>query len=207
MKRGLCRFNRIRFSRYAYFIRDDIPSSFETKFKVLWCRDLTRLEAFVGPSFARSNLPTSSLTPPSKETSQSKDNATRGKKGEKRRTKGNEGWWIADVDRINDIDSSGARDKYEILVTHPVTRRSGETKYGYLDISMSRFLWIPPPHTRRNAGDISFLTCPLPRIEFFPESRPMSCRFVFVPRIWIPFYSPTRGTCAGYLNRFSYRWC
>lgn len=173
---------------------------------------LNEARGFCWPIVRTIELANFSLTPLSKETRrketiQSKDNATRRKKGEKRRRKGNEGWWIADVDRINDIDSSGARDKYEILVTHPVTRKSEETKYGYLDIWMSRFLWMPPPRTRRNAGDISFLTCPLPRIEFFPESRPMSCRFVFVPRIWIPFYSPTRGTCAGYLNRFSYRWC
>lgn len=88
---------------------------------------------------------------------QSKDNAME----KKRRTKGNERWWIAGVDRINDIDSSGARDKYEILVMHPVTRKSEETKYGHLELPMSRFLWMPPPHTRRNAGDISFLTRPL----------------------------------------------
>lgn len=100
-------------------------------------------------------------------------------------------------------------DKYEILVTHPVTRKSEETKYGYLELSMSRFLWTPPPHTRRNAGDISFLTCPLLDItasyRIFSRTRAMSRRFVRSLREFESFYSPTRGTCAECPNRFS-RW-
>lgn len=54
------RFNSSILLRYAYSIRDDIPSfrSNETKFKVLWCARLN--EPRHGPSFARSNF---SLTP------------------------------------------------------------------------------------------------------------------------------------------------
>lgn len=102
-------------SRYAYFIRDDIPSSFRSRkrnLRCFWCRDLTRLD---GPPLLlahRSHDRTCELffdLPRSKETRrkemiQSKGITRHEKK--KRRTKGNERWWIANVERINDIDFS-----------------------------------------------------------------------------------------------------